>query len=74
MSVVRKYVSGLQPIHSLKQFGFYIHIATFKIPSIRQMQHLIQEGNYASLNHKDVYFYIPFVKHHFQFFAFCLAK
>ena len=42
-----------------------MHIPTFKMPSIRQGQHLIQEGDYASsIDLKDVYLHISIVKYH----------
>ena len=34
---VPKHMSGLHPILNLKQFNHYIHIPTFKMPTIRQV-------------------------------------
>ena len=42
-----------------------MHIPTFKMPTIRQVWLLIQQGDFAfSIDLKDVYLYMPIVKHH----------
>ena len=42
-----------------------MHIPTFKVPTIRQVWQLIQEGDYAfSIDLKDAYLHMAFVKHH----------
>ena len=42
----------------------------FKVPTIRWVQLLIQQGDYAfSIDLKDVYSYIPILKHHHHFYA-----
>ena len=39
-----------------KQFSHYMHIPTFKIPTIRHVQQFIQQGDYAfSIDFKDAY-------------------
>ena len=66
--VVYKHTSGLWSIFSLMQFSCYMHIPTFKIPTIRQMWHIIQQDDYAySFELKDTSLYIPIVKHHHIF-------
>ena len=45
--VVPKCTGCLQPILSLKLFNQYMHIPTYKLPTIRQVWQLIQQGNYA---------------------------
>ena len=47
--VVTKHTGGFQPILNLKQFNHYMHIPTFKMPTIRQVWQLIQQGNYTFL-------------------------
>ena len=42
--VVPKHTGCLPPIFSLKLFNYYIHKPTFKMPTIRQVQQLIQQG------------------------------
>ena len=40
------------------------------MPTIRQVQQLIQQGDYAfSIDHKDGYKHIPIVKHHWKFYV-----
>ena len=48
-----------------------MHIPTFKMPAIRKVWQLIQQGDYAfSIDLKDVYLHITIVKycHHFVHF------
>ena len=69
--VIPKYAGGLQPMLSLKQFNCYLDIPTFKMHTIRQVQQLIQQGNYAfSIDLKDAYLHIPIVKHQCHFLHF----
>ena len=71
--VVPKYTGILWPILNLTQFICFMHILSFKMPSIRQILHLIQQGKYAfSIDFNDAYLHIPIVKHHYQFY-FCLC-
>ena len=63
--VVAKHTGGLWPILNIKQFNCYLHIHSFKIPTIRHVWHLIQHGDYAfSIDLQDAYLHIPIVKHH----------
>ena len=68
MFVVRKCTGGLQPILNLKRFNHYMHIPSFKMPTLRQVWQLIQHGDYAfSIDLQDAYLHIPIVKHHHCF-------
>ena len=63
--VVPKHTGGLHPILNLKQLNHYIYIPKFKVPTIRHVQQLIQCADYVfSIDVKDAYLHIPFVKHH----------
>ena len=68
MFVVPKHTGGLWPILNLKWFNCYLHIPSFKMPTIRHVWQLIQHGDYAlSIDPEDAYLHIPIVKlyHHF---------
>ena len=66
--VVPKYTGGLQPILNLKQFNHYLLIPSFKMPTIRHVQQLIQHADYAfSFDLQDAYLHIPIVKHYHCF-------
>ena len=68
MFVVPKCTGGLQPILNLKHFNHYMHIPSFKIPTLKHVWQLIQCSDYAfSIDLQDVYLYIPIVKHHCHF-------
>ena len=68
MIVVPKHTGGLWPILNLKWFNHYLHIHSFKIPTIRRMWQLIQCGDYTfSIDLQDAYLHIPIVKHHYHF-------
>ena len=45
--VVPKHTGGLQPTFNLKQFNHYLHIPSFKMPTIRHVWQLIQHGDYT---------------------------
>ena len=48
-----------------------MHILSFKIPTLRHVQQLIQHGDYAFSNDlQDAYLHIPFVEHHCHFLHF----
>ena len=48
-----------------------MHIPSFKMPTLRPVQQLIQCGDYAlSIDLQDAYFHIPIVKHHHHFIHF----
>ena len=56
---------------SHKQFKCYTHIPTFKVTNVRKVLKLIQQGEYGiSMDLKDAYLHIPFVKHHLGFLWF----
>ena len=66
--VVPKCTGGLWPILNLKHFNHYMHIPSFKMPTIRHVQQLIQHGDYAfSIDLQDAYLHIPIAKHHHHF-------
>ena len=65
MFVVPKPTGGLWPILNLKCFNCYMHVPSFKMPTIRHVLQLIQSGDYAfSIDLQDAYLHIPIVKHH----------
>ena len=65
MFAVPKHTDGLQPILKLKPFNHYLHIPSFKMPTIRHVWQLIEHGDYAfSIDLQDAYLYIPIAKHH----------
>ena len=41
--VVPNHIGGLHPILNLQKFNHYMHIPTFKMPSVRQVQQVIQQ-------------------------------
>ena len=47
--VVLNHTDGLCPICKLKQFNYCVHIHTFKMPTIKQVWHLIQQDDILSL-------------------------
>ena len=68
--VVPKHMGSLGPTLNHKWFNHYMHITTFKMPTIRQVQELFQQGDYAlSFDLKDAYWHIPIVKHHSCFYV-----
>ena len=74
MFVVPKHTGGLCPILNLKCFNCYMHIPSFKMPTLKNIWQLIQQGDFAfSIDLQDAYLHIPIVKHHHFFFTFCLA-
>ena len=71
MFVVPKHTGGLWPILNLKHFNHYMHLPSFKMPTIRHVWQLIQHGDYAfSIDLQDGYLHIPIVKHHHHFLQF----
>ena len=69
MFVVPKCTGSLQPILNLKHFYQYMHIASFKMQTIRHVWQLIQHGDYAfSIDLQDAYLHIPIVMHHHHHF------
>ena len=47
MFVVPKHTGGLHPILNLKHFNRYMHIPSFKMPTLKNIWQLIQHGNFA---------------------------
>ena len=48
-----------------------MQIPTFKMPTIRQVWLLIQQGDYAfPIDLKNAYLHVPIVKHHFHLLQF----
>ena len=71
MFVVPKHTGGLWPILNLKHYNCYIHVPSFKMPTIRHVWQLIQLVDYAfSIDLQDAYLHIPLVKHHHHFLQF----
>ena len=69
--VVPKSTGGLRPILNLKHFNHYMHVPSFKMPTIRHVWQLIQHGDYAfSIDLQDAYLHVPIVKHHCPFLWF----
>ena len=69
--VVPKHTGGLRPILNLKRFNRYMHIPSFKMPTLKTVRQLIQQGDYAfSIDLQDAYLHVPIVKHHHQFLRF----
>lgn len=74
MFVVPKHTGVLWPILNLKHFNCYMHVPSFKMPTIRHVWQLIQYGDYTfSIDLQDVYLHISFVKHHW-ILTICLAQ
>ena len=48
-----------------------MHIPSFKMPTLKTVRQLIQQGDYAfSIDLQDAYLHVPIVKHHHQFLHF----
>ena len=63
MFVVPKCTGGLWPILNLKQFNHYMHVPSFKMPTIRHVWQLIQHDDYAFyIDLWDAHLHIPIVK------------
>ena len=68
--VVPKHTGGLHPILNLKHFNHFMHIPSFKMPTLKTVWQLIQHGDYAfSIDLQDAYLHVPIVKHHCQFYV-----
>ena len=58
--VVPKHTGGLRPILNLKWFNRYMHIPSFKMPTLKTVWQLIQQGDYAfSIDLQDAYYMFP---------------
>ena len=69
--MVPKHTGGLCPILNLKHFNCFMHIHSFKMPTLKTVWQLIQQGDCAfSIDLQDAYLHIPIVKHHSQFLHF----
>ena len=69
--VVPKHTGGLRPILNLKHFNRYMHIPSFKMPTLQTVRQLIEQGDYAfSIDLQDAYLHVPIVKHHRWFLRF----
>ena len=47
MFVVPKHTGGLRPILNLKHFNHYMHIPSFKMPTLKNVWHLIQQDDFS---------------------------
>ena len=71
MFVVPKCTGGLHPILNLMCFNHYMHIPSFKMPTLKTIRQLIQHGDFAfSIDLQDAYLHIPIVKHYHHFLCF----
>ena len=71
MFVVSKHTGGLHSILNLKHFNHYMHFPSFKMPTLKNVWQLIQQGDFAlSIDLQDSYLHIPIVKHHHHFLCF----
>ena len=71
IDVVPKCTGGLCPILSLKHFNHFMHIPSFKMPTLKHVQQLIQQGDFAFFSDlQDAYLHVPIVKHHCHFLHF----
>ena len=69
--VVPKHTGGLCSILNLKCFNRFMHIPSFKMPTLKNVQQLIQQGDYAfSIDLQDAYLRVAIVKHHRWFLHF----
>ena len=59
---------------NLKCFNHFMYIPSFKMPTLKNVWQLIQQGDFAfSIDLQDAYLHVPIVKHDHHFFMFCLA-
>ena len=71
MFVVPKHTAGLCPILNLKCFNHFMHIPSFKMPSLKNIWQLIQQGDFTFfIDLQDAYLHVPIVKHHHCFLCF----
>ena len=69
--MVAKHTGGLRPILNLKCFNHFMHIPSFKMPTLKTIWQLMQQGDFAfSIDLQDGYLHIPIVKHHHHFLHF----
>ena len=68
--VVPKCTGGLHPILNLNHFNCFMHIPSFKMPTLKNVWQLIQQGDFAfSIDLQDVYLHVPIVRHHHHFYV-----
>ena len=71
MFVVPKCTGGLRPILNLKHFNCFMGIPFFKMPTLKHVGQLIQQGDFAfSIDLQDAYLHVPIAKHHCHFLCF----
>ena len=71
MFVVPKHTGGLCSICNLKLFNHYMHIPSFKMPTLKTVWQLIQQGDFASsIDLQDAYLHVPIVKHYHHLLCF----
>ena len=71
MFVAPKHTGGLCPILNLKHFNCFMHIPTFKMPTLKNIWQLIQQGDFAfSIHLHDAYLHDSIVKHRHHFLCF----
>ena len=64
-------LGDLHPILNLKHFNCFMHIPSFKMPTLKNVWQLIQQGDFAfSIDLQDAYLHVPIVKHHRHFLHF----
>ena len=69
--VVPKHTASLCPILNLKHFNHFMHIPSFKMPTLKNIWQLIQQGDFAfSIDLQDAYLHVPIVKYHCCFLHF----
>ena len=74
MFVVAKQSGGLWFLLNIKWCNHCMHIPTFMMPTIRDVQQLLHSGDCAfSIDLKDACLHIPTVKHH-HFVQFALQN
>ena len=62
MFVVPKHTGGLCPILNLKHFNHFMHIPSFKMPTLKHVWQLIQQGDFAfSIDLQDAYLHVSIV-------------
>ena len=71
MFVVPKCTGDLCPVLNPKHFNHFIHIPSFKKPTLKHVWQLIQQDDFAfSIDLQDAYLHVPIVKDHHHFLCF----
>ena len=72
---VSKHSGGLHPIFNLQQFNHYMHISSFRMPTMKQVWQFIQQGSYAfSIDLEGCLLTHSYCQALLLFFAICVAK